>query len=184
MWNPFKTSLPQSVRSGQPAEYGYPDEHYLYPVESVDLDDANYPGEPNADENSPESWRSVVGDNWPSSHPAYDRPYRREFQDATGAVPNDVPSVTPAPGSTDLAFPRQQGGVPGTNRLIGGDGPVTGEDSVWTGKRADLHHPVIGNAGPVTGGPDYSSQLAAAYFQQQAAQFSQQYAESAMVSAV
>jgi|SRR6185312_7480260 len=184
MWNPFKTSLPPDVRSGQPAEYGYPSEHYLYPTETVVTDDANYPDELNTDTNSPESWRSTVGDKWPSAHPAYDRPYRREFQNSPGASPSDVPSVAPAPGSTDLAFPREQGGIPGTNRLIGGAGPVTGEDSEWTGKRADLHTPAIGNAGPVTGGPDYSNQLALAYFQQQAALFSQQYADSAMISAV
>lgn len=184
MWNPFKTPLRSDLRSGVPAEYGYPGEHYPYPMETVVVDDANYPDELNTETNSPESWRSTVGDRWPSAHPAYDRPYHREFLDNPGTPASDAPSVAPAIGSTDLAFPREQGGIPGTNRLIGGDGPVTGEDSQWTGQRAGLHTPAIGNAGPVVGGPDYSSQLAAAYFQQQAALYSQQYAESAMVSAV
>lgn len=185
MRNPFTAPLPAGVRSGKPAEYGFPNEHYLYPVETVVLDDADYPDELNSETNSPSSWRSNTGDLFPSAHPEYDRPYRPHTDSTPGLRDVDAYSIAPAPGSTDLAFPRQQGGVPGTNTLLGGTGPVTGEDYAnWTGQRARLHTPAIGNRGPVVGGPDYSSQLSAAYFQQQAAQFSREYAESAMVSAV
>lgn len=187
MWNPFKTSPPDSVRSSgaAPAEYGFPSEHLDTPFNTVVLDDANYPDEPNQDTNSPSSWRSNTGELWPSSHPEYDRPYRRHIDNTPGPTADAGWSVAPAIGSTDLAFPRDQGGVPGTNTLIGGEGPVTGEDYAnWTGQRTALHTPAIGNAGPVVGGPDYSSQLAAAFFQQQAAQYSREYADSAMVSAV
>lgn len=182
MWNPFKAPLPQSVRSGNPAEFGYPAEHYIFPSE-VTLDDADYP-DLTGIEDGVSQWRSTTGELFQSSNPEYAGHYVRTIDHTPGMLPSFA-SVAPAPGSTDLAFPRDRDGVPGTNTLIGGEGPVTGEDYAnWSGERAVLHTPNIGNAGPVVGGPDYSSQLSAAFYQQQAAQFAQAYSDAAMVASV
>lgn len=185
MWNPFKAPLPQSVQgSTYPGEYGYPLEHLIEPSE-LTLDDANYPDLMGI-EDSPSQWRSNTGELFQEGNPQYNRPYHPEYHDDVGITPqNEYSSVIPAVGSVDLAFPRQQGGVPGTNRILLGEGPVTGEDySNWTGQQTALHRPNPNYNGPVVGGPDYSNQLSAAYFQQQAAQYAQAYSEAAMVSAV
>lgn len=182
MWNPFKAPLPAAVRSGSPAQYGYPAEHLAMPSE-VTLDDADYPENTGID-GGVTQWRSTTGELFQATNPEYNRPYVRHL-DSTPGPRTTFTELAPAPGSTDLAFPRDQGGIPGTNSLLSADGPVTGEDYAnWTGKRAELPTSAIGNNGPVVGGPDYSSQLSAAFYQQQAAQFAQQYSEAAMVSAV
>lgn len=182
MWNPFKTPLSNSVRSVGPAEYGYPGQAMEFARE-VTLDDADYPDNTGI-EGGVSQWRGPTGELFQDTNPEWARPYRPEVSYAPGALPTFT-ELNPAPGSVDLAFPRDAGGVPGTNTTLLGEGPVTGEDYAnWTGTQGSLHRPNPSYSGPVTGGPDYSSQLSAAYFQQQAALYSQEYANSAMVSAV
>jgi hypothetical protein len=178
--NWFKTPLPASLT---PAEYGHP-EGYDFP-NSVELGSVSYP-EFHGVEDGPTAYRANTGETFQDAPeaPEYAGKYELAYLNQPGQTPSQT-YLAPAPGSQDLAAPRDSGGVAGTNRVIHPTGPVdgAGADS-WSASRADLHTPVVGTGGPVTGGPDYGHQLNAAYYAQAQAQFSQAAAEAAMVAAV
>lgn len=174
----FNKPLPASLR---PAEYGHP-EGYDFP-NAVDLDSVSYP-EFHGVEDGPTAHRAITGEKFQDENPEYAGQYQLGYLDQPGAVPSQT-YLAPAPGSQDLSAPRDSGGVAGTNRVIHSVGPVdgAGADS-WSAARTDLHTPLVGTGGPVSGGPDYGHTLNAAYYAQAQAQFSLAAAEAAMVAAV
>lgn len=182
MWNPFRTEMP--VRSGDtssPRELGFPGESFDFP-RMVDTSDPVGVSElTEAGDGSP--FRGVVDDRFQATNPDYAGEYHPGFVYGHNPVPQYAPT-NPAPGSVDLAFARNTGEVTGTDRLITNDGPVGGGNSEWTGQQGRMNFSNPNYAGPVTGGPDYSQQLSAAYFQSVAVQAAQEYANAAMVSAV
>lgn len=177
MQNPFTLAL-------NPAkEYGYPDDSFDLPS-SVDLTSVAYPV-PTGLGGGVAAYRGNQADQFQSDNPGYAGEYELGFMDATGIVPG-YNELNPAPGSASLLAPRGTagGGQPGTNRIIHSEGPVSGVGSEFSGLQAALNAPNPQYAGPVSGGADYSQQLAASYFAAQAIQFSEQASASAMVSAV
>lgn len=176
----FSRPLPASL---QPAEYGHP-EGYDFPNQ-VDLDSTSYP-EFHGVEDGPSAHRANTAETFQNAPevPEYAGKYELGYLDQPGAAPSTA-YLAPAPGSQDLAAPRDSGGVAGTNRQILSVGPVDGHISDgWTNSRADLHTPQVGTAGPVVGGPDHGHMVNAAYYAQAQAQFSQAAAEAAMVAAL
>lgn len=171
-----------------PDEYGHENETFDFPTTSNLLDEVAYPELTDMGiGGGVEAYRSNTGELFQDSAPEYAGTYTPGFENSPGVL-YDNSSYTPAPGSQDLSAPRSDGGVPGTNRLIRSQGPVTGEGSdggqSWTGNRAELHRPNPNYAGPVVGGPDYSNSLGAAYYADTLAGYSEISATSAMVSAV
>lgn len=164
------------------AEYGHAAEGFDFP-NAVALDSVAYPDFTGPD-GGPEAHRAVTGETFQATNPEYAGAYALGYLDAPGA-PVSAAFLAPAPGSVDLSAARDAGAVPGTNRLIHSEGPVTGSPFVgWTGTRTDLHKPIAQVDGPVTGGPDYGRTLTAAYYGQAQAAYSQAAAEAAMVAAL
>lgn len=96
--------------------------------------------------------------------------------------PESIPTFqAPAPGSVDLSAARYDNGIPGTDRIIHSDGPVSGDGTEFNDGRAVLNTPNPGYAGPVTGGPDYAQTAAANYFASQAQQYSAQASAEALL---
>ena len=181
MANLFNTPLPSWARS---SEYGYPGETFDLPA-TVETDPEPQP-EFTGIGGGVSEFRSTTGQLFQEDNPAYAGTYTPGFQDSPGTVQAPTP-IAPAPGSTDLAAPRESGRVPGTNRLINSQGPVLGdgaEHGRWTGSRVEANKPNMQYSGPVSGGPDYANSLGAAYFTAQQAAYSEQAANAAMVSAV
>lgn len=181
MANLFNTPLANWARS---SEYGFPGETFDLPATYEE--DAEPQPEFTGIGGGVSEFRSTTGQLFQDDNPAYAGTYTPGFQDSPGTVFATTP-LAPAPGSTDLAAPRESGGMPGTNRLINSLGPVAGdgaEHGRWTGNREDANKPNMQYAGPVTGGPDYANSLGAAYFAAQQQAYSDQAANAAMVSAV
>lgn len=170
---------------GVPREEGYPSETFAFPSD-VTLDDPVYP-EFTGIAGGPSAYRSNTGEVFQSGNPEYAGEYFPGFQNDPGTVANPAP-LNPAPGSVDLAVPRETGGVAGTNRLIKSEGPVDGAGAdlgiTWTGDQGDLYRPNPNYHGPVVGGPDYAQQLGNAFYADQLAGFSEIAATAALVSAV
>lgn len=69
-------------------------------------------------------------------------------------------SVIAAPGSVDMAQPRDYGSVPNLNNNLVQTGPVGGSGTIWSGYIAKLRSAQPGVTGPVAGGQDYANQVA------------------------
>lgn len=69
-------------------------------------------------------------------------------------------SVIAAPGSVDMAQPRDFGSVPNLNNNLLQTGPVGGNGVGWSGYIAKLRSAQPGVTGPVAGGQDYANQVA------------------------
>ena len=106
------------------------------------------------------AYRGNESEQFQNDLPNYVGHYQLGFMNEPGLETVYV-GVAPAIGSTDLAFPRDTGSVPGTDRIIHSVGPVSGRNSNWTGLRNVNHTPAPGVTGPVVGGADYATQLAA-----------------------
>lgn len=74
----------------------------------------------------------------------------------------DYSSVIAAPGSVDMSMPRDYGSRPGVNNTLIATGPVEGNGNTFSGYVAKLRSAQPGVTGPVSGGQDYSNQIAAA----------------------
>jgi hypothetical protein len=163
------------------ASSGFENETFDLPAARELTDEVAYPELPVS------AYRSNTGELFQDSAPEYAGTYALGFENSPGVL-YDNSSVAPAPGSTDLAAPRYDGGVSGTNRIIRSDGPVAGHGTdggeSWTGNRADLYRSNPNYNGPVVGGPDYANSLGSAYFADTMAGYSEIAATSAMVSAV
>lgn len=135
--------------------------------------------------NSPLAYHGTVGERFIGDPelPGYVRQGVQE-QQANPGQPEPLSNLAPAPGSENLIAPRNAGEIGGTNRLVRFHGPVDAHAPVWSGKNTALRKPVVGNKGPVSGAAVDGATLASqAYFAQQAAYFSQQASDAAMVSA-
>jgi hypothetical protein len=177
--NLFAVALPSTARS---SEYGYPKDHFDLPT-ATDDDEVSYP-EFHGVADGVSEYRSNTGELFQTGNPEYAGQYELQYENDPGIAPTYTELVA-APGSSSLVAPRNAGEITGTNRLLKSDGPVDGTDGDrWTGDRAALHKPNPNYGGPVTGGPDYATQLHNAYFASVAAHYSQAASDSAMVAAV
>ena len=177
--NPFAVALPSTARS---SEYGYPGDTFDAPTAS-DIDEVSYP-ENRGIADGVSEYRSNTGELFQQGNPEYAGEYELQFMNAAGTQPG-FSELQPAAGSSSLSAPRNAGEITGTNNLIHSTGPVSGSDGDgWTGVRAELNKPNPNYGGPVSGGQDYSASLAASYFAQQAAYYSEQASAAAMVAAV
>lgn len=179
-WN---KSLDNSLMSsGFGNNEGFPNETFDLPSD-VDLDDNNIP-EYLTDSDSFSEWRSNTGDLFQETHSSYDGVYQLDYLNIPGAQ-DLAANLAPAPGSEDLAFARNANGIPGTNRSIFSQGPVTGTpDVAWTDKRTRTQAEHVGLNGPVVGGADVAQGVANAYYAQQNAMFSQAAAEASLMAAI
>lgn len=175
MWNPF--AMPLDYNGGDPPTgYGYD-----LPSD-VTLDDPTYPDLTGLG-GGVAAYRGNQDAQFQNANPEYAGEYGLDYLDAPGLIPAYA-GLNPAPGSVDLIQPRNAGEVSGTNRIIHSVGPVTGESHSWTELQTPLNQPNPNYGGPVTGGGDYSQQLAATYFASQARMLSEQASAQAMVYAV
>lgn len=182
---------PRTVESAAaPAEYGYPDDIFDFPymlgdnsraVEAYDYaDDGGAP--------RPYAYVSNAGFEALSSEaPDSQGRYGVAFTATPALVPqNNNVSITPAPGSEDLALPRDTPFFPvATNRVYHSDGPVGGNGTVLSGDVQELMREVPGVGGPVSGdGQGYSNMLAQSYQASLFNMYSQEAASSALVASV
>jgi len=171
MFNPFKHPLPSSVRSSSsPAEAGHPAEGWQVPADVTldsptrpDLTDVGVRNGVNLDQEDNPGYAGISGVHV-AEHP--------------GLAP-DATSV-----KNDLVYQRYDGAVPGSSRLAGGVGPVTGTGTEWAGAVTKLHTPNPAPYGPVTGGADYASSVNAAHWAEQAQAISQAQAAASLVAAL
>jgi len=179
-WNkPLNGSL---MSSGFAQPEGFPQETFDSPS-AVNLDDTTIPdyltgnGEVSA-------YRSNTGDLFQETHSFADGVYQLDYLDVPGEFVTAT-ELAPAPGSANLIAPRDTGGIPGTNRLIHSQGPVTGTpDNQWTGERTRTVAQAVGMNGPVIGGADVGHGVSNAYYAQQNAMYSQAAAEAALMAAI
>lgn len=190
MWNPFKTPLAQgATQQGQVASLPDPintgeDQHFIFPSPPFEwgawnpqsYQDASLPGGYIDD---------VQTDMYPSQFPESAGQSGVSHWNNPGLhTQADYSSIVAAPGSTDLAMPRDFGSYPGTNTFLRATGPVGGNGTVFSGYVAKTRSPQAGVNGPVTGGQDYANQLAGTAYAAAAQSYSQAAAVSALVSAV
>lgn len=164
-----------------PAEYGGLNGHYANgKVESGFDGYANDPSLYLDNDPIPHPDPRAFQDTWPG----YVGRDGFKWMDSYGQ-PEPLAQVAPAPGSENLSQARYEGQVGGHNHLFMPDGPVTGQAaSGWTGTRTAIPRASVGNSGPVSGGRDGAQQAQQAYFASQAAYFSQQASDAAMVAAL
>lgn len=93
-------------------------------------------------------------------------------------------SIVAAPGSVDMAQPRNYGTTPGLNNMLIASGPVEGNGTIMSGYVAKLRSAQPGVMGPVAGGSDYANQVAATQNAAYAQLLSMAAAANALVSAV
>lgn len=179
MQNPFTMTLPGQ---GNSREYGNANDSFDFPG-TLEFEDTNEPVLTGAG-GGVATYRGNQSEQFQSDNPAYAGEYHLGYENAIGLPAPVAQSTAPAPGSTDLVVARTTGGVAGTNRIIQSDGPVTGRDNPFSGLQGDLFTPNPNYNGPVSGGQDYSQQLANAYFASQATLFSEQASAQALISAV
>lgn len=179
-WNkPLSSDL---TSSGFATPEGYPQETFDLPS-AVNLDDTTIPdyltgnGEVSA-------YRSNTGDLFQETHTFSEGQYQLDYLNIPGEFVT-AQNIVPAAGSSDLAQPRDTGGIPGTNRAIHSEGPVTGTpDNNWTGTRTRTVAQAVGMTGPVIGGADTGHGVSNAYYAQQNAMYSQAAAEAALMAAI
>lgn len=168
--------------SGFAKPAGYPNETFDYPS-TVELDDANIPDYLTGD-GSPSAFRSDTGNLFQETHTAAEGRYQLDYLDEVGTQVS-AQNLVPAAGSSDLTFARDTGGIPGTNRVIHSEGPVTGTPDVfWTGHRTQTQAERVGLNGPVVGGADVGHGVSNAYYAQQNAMYSQAAAEASLMAAI
>lgn len=186
MWNPFRTPLPASLTYAPYANEIRADTNSTVHSNNVFLDDVIYP-DAVVEPESP----AMLGDT--QTQPDYDAAadaggIRRELIFTPGPDPHAYAFLNPAPGSEDLAFARDQDGIPGTVSQNVFHGPVTGNpmDEWQVGARTQLMTLPAGYAGPVTGSPDadYATQVSYAYYQQMFGDYSVSAATDAAIAAV
>lgn len=179
MWNPFKAKLTSAYQYSPLASAieNDTDSHPLH--NSVNLDDAIFP------DTTANQYRGNVGNIDQGQRPGYAGDDRRELVYSPDALPG-YNFLSPAPGSTDLIAPRDSNSVPGTTSLNVMHGPVTGSamDEYQTGNRQILMTAPPGSHGPVVGGPDYSTTVAYATFQEAFSSYSNAATDNAIVSAI
>ena len=180
----FKAPLNPSVVAFNPAVVTPSDTDTVnLTSNTVTLDDGLYP----------DTWYGEDGDQsndlgpqeWMPGYAQGQKPYSREFV----FTPETLPSyamLNPAPGSQDLIAPRDSNSVPGTAQLNYIHGPVTGNsmDVYQEGNRQELLATPPGTYGPVVGGQDYSSVVAAATWQEAFAGYSNDAASQTIVGAI
>ena len=188
MFNPFKMPLANGATSnGQTAilPTGLIDSEpdgFVFPSPPFEWN-ANNPGFTN----SPGGYLDdVVQAHEPDAFAAYVKTsgvHRIDWE--PGLAPqSDYSSIIAAPGSVDMAQPRDIGTVPGLNNYLVQTGPVGGNGVVWSGFIAKLRSAQPGVAGPVAGGQDYANQAAQTNNAAYAQLLSQAAAANAIVSAV
>lgn len=180
-----------TVNVQTPAEEGHPNDSFDFPYQVTEDDALTGPSyEFAADGGAPRPYQFVSQEafaQFQSILPNNQGVYDLAFMNTPALTPdNDSKSVNPAAGSADLARPLDTPMfAPGTNRIIHSEGPVRGAPPAWAGDVQTIGRDIVGVGGPVTGdGSGYSSQLAASYYATQFAQFSQEAAAQALVSAV
>jgi hypothetical protein len=179
-WNqPLSNGL---MSSGFATPEGFPGETFDGPS-GADLDDNNIP-DFLTDTASHSEFYSNTGDLFQGTHTMAEGYYQLGYLEAPGVL-ETAQNIVPAAGSSDLTMPRNTGGIPGTNRTILSDGPVTGTpDNQWTNHRTSTRAEHVGLNGPVIGGADTGHGVANAYYAQQNAMYSQANAEAALMAAI
>ncbi len=118
--------------------------------------------------------------------PGYAGPQERQILETPGSLPR-YEFLNPAPGSVDLAFPRDAGSVPGTVYENIMAGPVSGyamDADIPVGLRPVLLTRPPGQLGPVVGGEDYATMVANAAFQEAFAVYSNAPSDNTIISAI
>lgn len=186
MRNPFKTALPYAPPVSVPTHHQ--EEHYEFPSEydvSAQHDDPAAAWEA-------QSGYPVVSNNFQSGdwhqddpqNPGYARHYHLGFVTEPGLVGNPNADLMPGPGANSLTAPHDVGGRPAEKHFaIGIEGPVTGQESNWTGQTVRVARRPLMGKGPVTGS-DYGSQLTAAFYQQANSYFDIAAAQASLVAAI
>ena len=128
----------------------------------------------------------VVQANEPGAFPLYVRKSGvSRIQWEPGIQPSsNYNSVIAAPGSVDMAQPRDFGSVPNMNNNLIQSGPVGGYGVNMSGYIAKLRSAQPGVTGPVIGGQDYANQVAQTNNATYAQLLSTAAAANAVVSAV
>ena len=183
--NPFKTPLAFTPSVSVPTHHQ--DEHYQFPNE---YDVSAQHADPLSDWEV-RSGYPAVSDNYQSgdwnqndpSMPGYARHYSINRMEAVQPVIDLNADQMPAPGANSMSMPRDFGGRGAVNRLPMIVGPVTGQESNWTGQTMRVARKPLEGKGPVTGS-DYGSQLTAAYYQQANAYFDYAAAQASLVAAI
>lgn len=164
MFNPFKTPLANGLTpSAQVAilptgMINSENDHYDFPAPPFEWEAWNpgYTASPGG------YLDDKVQENEPNAFPLYVRKSGvSRIQWEPGLQPtSNYNSVIAAPGSVDMAQPRDFGSVPNLNNNLVQTGPVGGTGVTFSGYIAKLRSAQPGVSGPVIGGQDYANQVA------------------------